>query len=350
MKRINEVDLLRFLAALAVVFYHYCFRGYATDMTTMPLKQFISPSKYGYLGVDLFFIISGFVILMSASNGSAKRFIISRIVRLYPAFWACCTITFVFTLIIGGNRYEANFYQYIFNMSMLSGFVRVESIDGVYWSLFVEMQFYFLIVLVLLVKQIDKAQLFLILWLIVTIVLEFFSIGKLKWFLITNYSHYFIAGSCYYLIWSKGSSVVRALIISSCWILAIIKSLSRIDGMEAHYNTVFSSIVVASIISSFFLFFLLISLKKTGWFASRNWILIGSLTYPLYLVHQNVGFMIFNNLYPYFNSTIVLIFTISFVILISYFVHKYIELKMSNSLRDAITKLLNTQLSVLKKT
>jgi len=161
MKRINEVDLLRFLAALSVVFFHYCFRGYAADeMTTMPLNQFASPSKYGYLGVDLFFIISGFVILMSATSGSAKRFIVSRMVRLYPAFWACCTVTFLFTLIIGGERYGATINQYIVNMSMLSDFVGVKAIDGAYWSLFVEMKFYFLVVLVLLLRQIDKAQFF----------------------------------------------------------------------------------------------------------------------------------------------------------------------------------------------
>ncbi len=347
MKRINELDLLRFLAALSVVFFHYCFRGYAADeMTTMALSQFASPAKYGYLGVDLFFIISGFVILMSASSGSAKKFIISRVVRLYPAFWACCTVTFIFTLIVGGSRYGATINQYLVNMSMLSGFVGVKYIDGVYWSLLVEMKFYFLVVLLLLFRQIDKAQLFLILWLAVTIISEFFPAGKIEWFLITEYSPYFIAGSCCYLIWSKGASITRSLILLTSWILAVSKGLSRAAELEGYYNTPFNLAVIAFFISLFFLVFLLVSFKKTGWFAGRNWVLPGSLTYPLYLVHQNVGFMIFNSMHPYVNSTFVFIFTVLFVMLISYFVHKYIELKVSPPLRVAVTKILNVIMSI----
>ncbi|WOO32781.1 acyltransferase family protein [Diaphorobacter limosus] len=67
--RVNEIDLLRFFAALAVVFFHYSFRGYAADaMSIMPYPLLASLSKYGYLGVELFFMISGFVILMTAAK------------------------------------------------------------------------------------------------------------------------------------------------------------------------------------------------------------------------------------------------------------------------------------------
>ena len=69
--RVNELDLLRFFAAFSVVLYHYTFRGYAADdMSIVPYPLFAPISKYGYLGVDLFFMISGFVILMTASSGS----------------------------------------------------------------------------------------------------------------------------------------------------------------------------------------------------------------------------------------------------------------------------------------
>ncbi len=54
--RVNEIDLLRFIAALAVVFFHYSFRGYAADdMSAMPLLPLVSFSKYGHLDVNLFF-------------------------------------------------------------------------------------------------------------------------------------------------------------------------------------------------------------------------------------------------------------------------------------------------------
>ncbi|MDD5250387.1 MAG: hypothetical protein PHY45_15495, partial [Rhodocyclaceae bacterium] len=54
--RVNEIDLLRFVAALSVVFFHYSFRGYAADaMSVMPYPLLAPFSKYGYLGVELFF-------------------------------------------------------------------------------------------------------------------------------------------------------------------------------------------------------------------------------------------------------------------------------------------------------
>ncbi len=56
--RLNTIDLLRFAAAVLVVFYHYAFRGYAADgMSVMPYPLLAPIAKYGYLGVDLFFLI-----------------------------------------------------------------------------------------------------------------------------------------------------------------------------------------------------------------------------------------------------------------------------------------------------
>jgi peptidoglycan/LPS O-acetylase OafA/YrhL len=67
--RLYHIDLLRFVAALYVVFYHYGFRGFAKDdMSVVQYQPLEGFSKYGYLGVDLFFIISGFVILMTAKK------------------------------------------------------------------------------------------------------------------------------------------------------------------------------------------------------------------------------------------------------------------------------------------
>ena len=162
--RINEIDLLRFLAVMAVVIFHYAFRGYASDgMSIMPYP--LAPlAKYGYFGVHLFFLISGFVILMTASNGSLRQFFVSRFARLYPAFWACCTITFIATALIGAPRYTASIGQYLVNMTMMSDFLHVGSIDGVYWSLFVELRFYAFIAVLLMIGKIRKAELFLAIW------------------------------------------------------------------------------------------------------------------------------------------------------------------------------------------
>src|SRR5436189_153841 len=96
LRRLYEIDLFRFLSAAAVVLFHYTYNFQhiaPADMMAFPYFSWAPVTKYGYLGVHLFFMVSGFVVLMSAAQGSARRFVTSRAVRLLPAFWVCCTAT-----------------------------------------------------------------------------------------------------------------------------------------------------------------------------------------------------------------------------------------------------------------
>ena len=71
--RFYEIDLLRLLAALAVVFYHYTYRGYmANNYSPVAFPALAPVTKYGYLGVELFFIISGYVVLRSAQGKTVR--------------------------------------------------------------------------------------------------------------------------------------------------------------------------------------------------------------------------------------------------------------------------------------
>ena len=346
--RVNEIDLLRFLAALAVVFFHLSFRGYTADaMTVMPYPALSSVSKYGYLGVEIFFMISGFVILMTAANGSLRDFAISRVVRLYPAFWACCTITFLVTIAIGGSRHTATIGQYLVNMTMLSGFVGVPSIDGAYWSLYVEIKFYALVALVLVAGKIHKSQMFIAVWLVASIALAALQIMAppalpltvLRYFLITDYSAFFIAGATYFLIWSEGLSPARVAIIIAAWLLAMFNSISALPPFEDHYNTSMSAYIVAGIITGFFAVMMLVSLRLTGFFGRSRWLLAGAITYPLYLLHQHIGYMIFNIAYPIVNVHVIFWGTIFALIVFSYAVHFFIEKRLSPSLKAVLNRL-----------
>ncbi len=341
--RVSEIDLLRFFAAFSVLAYHYTFRGYAADDMSVMSYPILAPiSKYGYLGVDLFFLISGFVILMTASSGSLKRFTISRIVRLYPAFWVCCTLTFIATLLIGGERYSASFGQYLINMTMLSGFLQVPPMDGVYWSLFVELQFYALVALVLSFRQIHRAQSFLVLWLIITVTLEILPVTDLSSALsrlfVADYAPYFIAGATFFLIYSNGLTPTRIITILAAWVVALYNSVQFLQGMERHYHADFGNFTVAGIISAFFVLIFLVSIRRTGFLGRREWVSIGALTYPLYLIHQHVGFMIFNVAYPTLNRHILLLGTIAIMMVSAYLVSEKVEQRYSRSLKTGLER------------
>lgn len=342
--RVNEIDLLRFIAAIAVVFFHYTFRGYAADgLSPMPYPWFAPVSKYGYLGVHLFFMISGFVILMTAAGGVLKDFVISRMVRLYPAFWACCTATVVTAYFLGAGHFAVTPRQYLVNMTMLSGFLNVPSVDGAYWSLFEEMKFYALVAVVLVLGKIARAQVFLAGWLLVSVALEtVFQNRNLHYYLVVDYAAFFIAGATYYLVWQRGPSLGRVGLLAASWGLAVYQLLRGLAGFERHYATTLSAGVAVGIVSAFYLVFALIALRRTGFIGRRRWLTAGAITYPLYLLHENIGFMIFGHAYPALNPHVLLGGTIVLMLLAAYGVNRLVERPLAPLMKRALLRACDT--------
>ena len=92
-KRIQELDALRGIAAMMVVLYHYTTRYDQLYEHSVSLPFSFS---YGTFFVQLFFIISGFVIFLTLDQTkNSLDFVVSRISRLYPAYWTAIVITFL---------------------------------------------------------------------------------------------------------------------------------------------------------------------------------------------------------------------------------------------------------------
>ncbi|QIA03612.1 acyltransferase family protein [Pseudomonas fluorescens] len=341
-RRLTELDLLRFLAAFAVVIFHYAFRGYARgEMSVMPYPLLADIAKYGYLGVELFFMISGFVILMTASSNNLKVFFISRVIRLCPAFWVCCTITFLITLAIGQPRFSADFYQYLINLTFLGDLLGVPPIDGVYWSLFVEIKFYLMIAVLLAFKKIEKIETFLVLWLLISAAAEVFAFEKLRSVLITDYAAYFIAGATFYIIWDKGFTKSRISLLAAAQALASFNAIKWAESIELKYSTDYDSLIICGVIALFFMTFLFIATHKTSAVGKFDWTALGALTYPLYLLHQMIGFMIFNIAYPTINPHVLLWGTIALMIVASYIIHEKIETPFARLMKRSLSSSFN---------
>lgn len=324
--RVSEIDLLRFLAAMMVVFFHYTFRGFAADgLSDLGFPEFAFISKYGFLGVDLFFMISGFVILMTASSGSLRRFTVSRIVRLYPAYLACCTVTFIAILTLGQDRFNATPIQYLINLTMLNEFFHVPSIDGVYWSLAVEIKFYLLVTSLLLARQIHLAQGYLVAWLAATLLLELVPVEAFRSILISRYAPDFILGSISYLAFSSGWTRTRIAAFGVGWILALNSALESSIQYGRHYHVHFEVGVVICLMSLFAVVMVLVSMRRLSLIARQDWTQVGALTYPLYLVHQNLGFMIFNSLGDSIERHALLAGTLVLMLWAAHVIHVWVE-------------------------
>ncbi len=339
--RVNEIDLLRFSAALMVVLFHYAFRGYTADaMSALPYPALAPAAKYGYLGVELFFLISGFVILMTASSGSLRKFVVSRLVRLYPAYWVSVTLTFLLILAIGAPRFSATFPQYLANMTMLNEFAGIASIDGVYWSLAVELKFYAMVTLVLAIGQIRRAEILLVAWLAVAALLDAVDLGyTVRSLLVADFAPFFVAGALCYLVYANGMTLARAAVIACAWLLAMKGSIRSIPVLEKQFREPFDPVVIGALVSLFFAVMVLVALKRTGWVSRRGWVAIGALTYPLYLIHQKIGYMIFNLAWPAVNAHVLLWGTVALVLFVAWLINRFVERRYSKPFKLALEKL-----------
>jgi peptidoglycan/LPS O-acetylase OafA/YrhL len=142
--RLAWLDVLRGLAALAVVFNHF---GYFLPPTVKnTVYQWINPGDYG---VFVFFLISGYIVPASLERkGSVRTFWVSRLFRLYPLYLLAVAIAvFLFMVHVGGLRGEGADPEtsVLSQMLMMSNVLAGENLPNVVWSLSYEMIFYLLL-------------------------------------------------------------------------------------------------------------------------------------------------------------------------------------------------------------
>jgi exopolysaccharide production protein ExoZ len=131
------IDIIRFFSALSVVGFHL---AYLTDVAVF--KPIWAVTWFGWIGVEVFFVISGFVISNSAAGCGPAKFLKGRVLRLYPAVWVCASITLVALLTLPGSSSDQLFPNYLRSMALSP---KGPWISDVYWTLVVEIGFYSLI-------------------------------------------------------------------------------------------------------------------------------------------------------------------------------------------------------------
>lgn len=331
-KRIYQIDLFRFIAAFAVVLYHYLYRGYAAgNMSLLRFDGVGEYFRYGYLGVDLFFIISGFVIAFSIKHLSLHKFFNSRFKRLYPMFWICLFATFIVSYFFGAPRYQVTFAQLLANLTMLQKLLGYGDIDGAYWSLYVELKFYLIIAVFLIINQFKKISLdyLVYFWLILSSLRFYIGPSELydaiHEFFILDWSAYFIAGIIFCQIFLNGLHIKHFVLLPCCLYLSIDGAVGRIHWLERTFHSDFSVYIIGGTIVLFYLLMLLVSCKKLQLINSPKLVKIGMLTYPLYLIHQHIGFIIFNHLQPYVNKYLLVSAVIVLMLAVAYMLSDRIE-------------------------
>ncbi|GAA2340926.1 acyltransferase [Streptomyces caniferus] len=345
--RLRPLDGLRLLAALMVAAYHYGGRNgeIAQAWGGSPAHQFPTAAPlfaYGCLGVQIFFVISGFVICLSGFGRTLRAFIASRVSRLYPAYWAAILlVTAVFAL--PWVAYKAlPPSEVLTNLTMLQQPLGVDRVLGVCWTLWAEMRFYALFALCVVLPGATRGRvvLFCAGWTLAGALAQAAHQPFLDTVLMPEYAPFFIGGVGLYLLHRYGARdpIAWAIVLVS-WLIGQHYAVAGL--WHAPSATAFSYRSTAGIIAVVTLGFALVAAVALGRLRWANWrwlTVAGALTYPFYLVHEHLGWVVVRALHHGLGlpSYATLLLTVGLMLLLAWALHRFVERPLTPVLKRSI--------------
>jgi peptidoglycan/LPS O-acetylase OafA/YrhL len=342
--RITILDSFRCLAILFVILMHLgsSYSEYYPYGSQLKSVIFINN---GYLGVHLFFMISGFVIFMSLERCKGfAEFIVKRITRLLPTLLFCCLLTFcVFKIFDSDNhfyRFHNTATDFFPSLTFTDLWIwnrvfhkQVEYIDGVYWTLSYEMKFYILSAAIYYMSKANFYRNWLIFaaFVITSYLVTLYLIPTsenvqkiIKICLFPDYIVLFTLGMYFYLCHSGRQ--IKFIYTIALVILTLVELLIIGNWIATAYILIFILLFV-------------IFVYKIEWLSllSNRFIVgIGVMSYPLYLIHSHIGVLLVSKLSTLIHTSnpSILISLASVILLaVAYLIHCYIEMPTNSFLR-----------------
>ncbi len=294
--RIKYIDGLRGLAILSVVFFH----GYSRWSEIEPYRQspfFRDLFSYGFLGVELFFMISGFVIFMSLQHKKSLGFFLwSRWLRLAPAMLIASGIIFLTSSLIPerpiGRASVGDLLPGILliDPGILNKILgtSVKSLDGAFWSIYVEAKFYVVAAIFFYILRDSKMRSIVILYFMhiftsimvsSNIQLTFFDVAdKYLTILGAQYFGWFAIG-IYTYIYIHEKRIQDKIIL-------LVLSISNVLLFNRDSFKPTLLLMLSFLILVWFCPFVYPSIRR--FLESKTLLFFGFVSYPLYLLHQNL--------------------------------------------------------------
>lgn len=343
--RFAALDALRFLAAMAVLAFHFTAREH-DSWGSSPSSAFPTLSDftaYGAFGVDLFFVISGFVILMTAWDRRLPQFIGSRVGRLAPAYWAGVLLTSFLLVVLWPGRKPLSFPQVLVNLTMLQEALGISHVDGVYWTLWVELRFYVLIaVFIAIGLTVGRVIAVAALWPPVAIIAAQTEATFLADVLIAEYAALFAGGMMLYLLLHNPRSTIVWLVLIGNVILSAVWSGQRTSATIAATTPTDPDPMIQALL--IILCFALVALTVFGPLSRLTWrwlTLAGALTYPLYVTHEYWGWWFIHVLYPVLPRNLVLVLATLGCLVLAWLIYRFVERPWGPRLRRAVERSIN---------
>ncbi|MFG3546880.1 acyltransferase family protein [Streptomyces sp. NPDC047725] len=346
--RLRALDGLRLVAALMVAAYHYGGRGgsVADAWGSSPKVQFPTLHayfSYGCLGVQVFFVISGFVICMSGWGRSLTSFVASRASRLLPAYWAAVIlVTAVFALPV--VAYEAvSPSDALVNLTMLQQPLGADRVLGVCWTLWVEVRFYALFAVCVVLPGVNRRRVLMFCagWLLASALAQAAHEPLLELVLMPEYAPFFVGGVGLYLVHRDRRDAHAWALVAAGFLVgqhyAVRELWNAADPNAFAHRTTFGIVLVVA------LGFLAVAAVALGLLNRANWrwlTVAGALTYPFYLVHEHLGWVVIRALHRGLGvpSAATFVLTAAGMLLLAWLLHRYVEKPLTPLLRTVLSR------------
>ncbi|MGW1028856.1 acyltransferase family protein [Streptomyces sp. NPDC002577] len=344
--RLRALDGLRLVAALMVAAYHYGGRDGEISQAWGASTKTVFPTAhtwfaYGCLGVQIFFVISGFVICMSGWGRPLRSFFASRASRLLPSYWAAVIlIAAVFAL--PAVAYEAvSPSDALVNLTMLQQPLGVDRVLGVCWTLWAEIRFYALFALCIVLPGATRGRVLLFcgVWTMAAAVTQAAQDPLLDIVLMPEYAPFFVGGIGLYLVHRDRRDVMAWGVVAVSWLIGQHYAVSRLwHAPDPHFFSYRSSLGIILVVTLGFAAVAAIALSALSW-ANWRWLTVaGALTYPFYLVHEHLGWVVVGALHRGLGlpSYATLGLTLAGMLVLAWVLNRYVEGWMTPLLRSRL--------------
>jgi peptidoglycan/LPS O-acetylase OafA/YrhL len=332
-RRLIELDSLRGMAALVVVLFHFTtFHEKDVGFAGRPSLDF----WWGDNGVEVFFVISGFVIFMTLDN--TKRgldFVVSRFSRLYPAYWAAILFTTATVLLAGFEQYYRSPGELVVNFTMVQRLpgLATRDVDWSYWTLYTELLFYLAMLGLFVTGQIRRIEAYLVAALIGALVfpalemivadapadsVEAAAVRSIQF--VVPFAPLFVAGICLHRLWTgtkpRTAAAILAAAVATAWL--------TLTGVKV--VAMLSAIVTIGLILT----------GRARLLRLRPFVWLGGISYSLYLVHSTAGRAVIVRLEAIgWSADAAIVVALAFAFAAAILINHYVEKPAQSWLRDA---------------
>lgn len=239
-------------------------------------------SRFGNIGVEIFLVITGYYLVdfeRDEKSFSIGRYLKSRLLKLWPLYVISITVTAIVVHLFYLPERMSTWADWLLNLLFINGFIGTPYVDGAHWYMTTLVAVTMVMAIAKKIKQ-EKSPLFYIAWMGVTLISSFLDIPYVVSLIGGSYAGIIsISVALRFVSQKKKETTKKSLLLWTCVALCA-------TGCTAIYNGIVSLLEMLIIIP----IFLCCINKKMPFLENRILLFGGSISYPLYLIHQNISF------------------------------------------------------------